>query len=95
MKRRSTLSLDPIASNDTKRVPGFDPAETASNKGAATRPQPEAATGWSTAASGKPRVTAARNVAAPKWGSATVVKALLLVVTGAFGLYLLRKRLVS
>ncbi len=93
MKRRSTLSLDPGASDDTKRVPGFDATATASNDGATGRPQPETTTGWSTAASGKPRVTAARHVAAPKWGSATLVKGLLVVVAGAVGLYLLRKRL--
>ncbi len=93
MKRRSTLSLDPSASDGTKRVPGFETAEFVSSEGTTGGPEPAATPAWSSAQPGKPRKPRAQP-AAPRWGSAAVVKGLLMVVTAAVGVYLLRKRLV-
>ena len=93
MKRRSTLSLDPSASDGTKRVPGFETAESVPSEGTTGRPEPAATPAWSSAQTGKPRKPRAQpgvQVTAPRWGSVTVAKGLPFVVTAAVGLFLLR-----
>lgn len=94
MKRRSRLTLDANALGEDKKVPGFDterPQLEVESETPAGNAEVQAGA-WSSAPSSQ-RVHANENVAVPHWSSNTLVRGLVVVVMGAIGVYLLRRRI--